>query len=152
MDARLHDLRMSCRQLRLTKRIDSKVAKDNSFALSLDQLEGLRKSLRDVSAHELAVACGGMMTPALNFERLRAVLRPIDICPYCGANEVPGCYVLWDCSAFADVRVLPAPECPLAKRLGLDLHGSLNQELLRQMGQIRQLEAQKRLRELRQQQ
>jgi hypothetical protein len=158
VDARLHDLRMSWRQLRLTKwlsksRIDSKVAKDNSFALSLDQLEGLRKSLRDVSAHELAVACGGVVTPALNFERLRAVLPPIDICPYCGANEVPGClHVLWDCSAFADVRVLPAPECPLAKRLGWDLHGSLNQALLRQMGQIRQLEAQKRLRELRQQQ
>ena len=81
------------------------------------------------------------------------MLPPIDICPYCGANEVPGClHVLWDCSAFADVRVLPAPECPLAKRLGWDLHGSLNQELLRQMGQIRQLEAQKRLRELHQQQ
>lgn len=72
VDARLRDLRMSWRQLRLTKwlsksRIDSKVAKDNSFALSLDQLEGLRKSLRDVSAHELAVACGGMMTPCFEF-------------------------------------------------------------------------------------
>lgn len=72
VDARLRDLRMSWRQLRLTKwlsksRIDSKVAKDNGFALSLDQLEGLRKSLRDVSAHELAVACGGMMTPCFEF-------------------------------------------------------------------------------------
>ena len=43
----------SRRQLRLAKwpsksRIDSKAAKDNNFALSLDQLKGLRKGLRDV--------------------------------------------------------------------------------------------------------
>ena len=158
VDARLHDLRMSWRQLRFTKwlsksRIDSKVAKDNNLVLNLDQLDGLRKSLRDVSAHELAVACGGMMTPALDFQRLRARLPPIDVCPYCGALEIPGVlHIFWHCSAFAEARVLPPPECPLAKRLGWDLHGSLNKALLRQMGQIRQLEAQKRLRELRQQQ
>ena len=93
------------------------------------------------------------MTHALDFQRLRARLPPIDVCPYCGALEIPGVlHIFWHCSAFAEARVLPPPECPLAKRLGWDLHGSLNKALLRQMGQIRQLEAQKRLRALRQQQ
>ena len=51
---------------------------------------------------------------------MRIRILPIDICPYCGANVVPGClHVLRDCSAFADVRELPAPECPLAKAPGM---------------------------------
>lgn len=157
VDARLHDLRTSWRQLRFNQwlskdRIDSTVATDNNLTISVDRLEGLRKDLRDVSAHAMAVACGGMMTPALNFERLQARQPPIASCPYCGANEIPGClHVLWECSAFDDLRSLPAPACPLAKRLGWNLQGFLDKTILNQMAEIRQREARWRMKALHEQ-
>ena len=157
VDARLHDLRTSWRQLRFNQwlskdRIDSTVATDNNLTISADRLEGLRKDLRGVSAHAMAVACGGMMTPALNFERLQACQPPIASCPYCGANEIPGClHVLWECSAFDDLRSLPAPACPPAKRLGWNLQGFLDKTILNQMAEIRQREARWRMQALREQ-
>jgi hypothetical protein len=112
-------------------------------------LDNLKWVANQVSEHARAVMVGGMSTDATRSP-------PAQACADCGSEVVPSLeHVLWECAAYAHLRVLPPPPSALARRLGWSAPGGFLEDkgtVLRrvvQMGRIRELEAERRLRRLR---
>ena len=151
VDATLHLLRISWRkhmfdQWLSADRIDSKLARQLGCHLSAEQIDVLRKQFKNRHGHEVAVACGGMMAPSINFERLQAGRPVLQQCPYCQQQIVPSVsHIFWHCPHFDHARSLPAPVDELQQRLGWSVDGNLDLDRLVQMGVIRGLEAHVRL-------
>ena len=106
-------------------RIDSKLARQLGCHLSAEQIDVLRKQFKNRHGHEVAVACGGMMAPSINFERLQAGRPVLQQCPYCQQQTVPSVsHIFWHCPHFDHARSLPAPVDELQQRLGWSVDGN----------------------------
>lgn len=136
----LHKLRVSWRKtlfdqwLNHKKRRDSAVARAAGCNLSAEAVDKLCSSPRKCITHEIMVACGGMLTITLDFDKLQRGESPLTQCPYCGSSAVPEIvHIFWECPKCVDIH-LQTPACPLQKRLGWDVHGVVNQAVLKHQG------------------
>lgn len=135
--------------------LESETGQDAQIARSLNItqiperiVEGVRVLVRQHDANALAIVTGGMMTPTIDFQRLRRRLPPENQCPYCNSQVIPTVdHILWHCSHFSHLRqITTAPICPLVRRIRWSHTQAPNQTLIRQMAAVRSAETKLRLR------
>ena len=148
----LHELRQSWRQAKFVQwlsssRNDARSARDAGVAYSLKLVDSLRSHASQADGHQVAVMTGGVQTDAHWCQEKPGGLR--GFCRDCRTHVTPTTeHVLWDCSLFRDLRVLPKPACALLARLGWNQEGP-QAPLIRQLARIRgEAAKQRRLRRL----
>ena len=145
-----HELRESWRiaQLRqwlASDRRDAVFARGMHWRVSRPSLQRARAAAQQVDGFALAVMTGNMATAAIDFNS-GSRRHPVQRCPDCGRPCVPSVHhVLWQCTAYADLRVFrqAPPRHAVVRRLGWgDPRQSLRDtvSLLQQLGAIHERE------------
>mmetsp|Transcript_135111 Transcript_135111/g.431341 ORF Transcript_135111/g.431341 Transcript_135111/m.431341 type:complete len:1016 (-) Transcript_135111:93-3140(-) len=133
-----------CTWLRSPRR-DSRLAVAQGIVFDLRLAKTLRDLAKGLDEYARAVMVGGMTTDATR--------NPVPTrCEDCDCDVVPSIeHVLWHCTAFDDLRRVPAPAFALARRLGWTKVGHrdmVNKEQVKkrliQMGWIREASAKAR--------
>ena len=115
-----------------SSRRDAAIARSVNLQVTDMLISKLREQARDLSAWETTIMCGGMWAEA----HCKPSERP-HICPQCEERMIPSVHhILWECSMWSHLRLLPCPTNDLTSRLGWNQHGACL-PILRQCGNIR---------------
>ena len=115
-----------------SSRRDSAIARSVNLQVTDMLINKLREQARDLSAWETTIMCGGMWAET----HCKPSERP-HICPHCEERMIPSIHhILWECSMWSHLRLLPCPTNDLTSRLGWNQHGACL-PILRQCGSIR---------------
>ena len=132
-----HNFRQHWRTMNFTTRLnssrrDAAIARSVNLQVTDILINKLREQARDLSAWETTIMCGGMWA--------EAHCKPSDrqrIFPQCEERMIPSVHhILWECSMWSHLRLLPCPTNDLTSRLGWNQHGA-RLPILRQCGNIR---------------
>ena len=133
-----HNFRQHWRTMNFTtwlnsSRRDAAIARSVNLQVTDMLINKLREQARDLSAWETTIMCGGMWAEA----HCKPSERP-RICPQCEERRMtPSAHhILWECSMWSYLRLLPCPTNDLTSRLGWNQHGACL-PILRQCGNIR---------------
>ena len=115
-----------------SSRRDAAIAHSVNLQVTDTLINKLREQARDLSAWETTIMCGGIWAEA----HCKPSERP-HICPQCEERMIPSVHhILWECSMWSHLRLLPCPTNDLTSRLGWNQHGACL-PILRQCGNIR---------------